>query len=440
MLFPPPPEVIDQLRACDPRSVQQGAWLVMFYSIVLSHISSVSPEDHSTKDKLCCNLWLALNDVRLLLEPSEANIQALVILASHVEEFTTPSLSWMLTSTACRMLQALGVTRRGLDEKTKERRRLVFWHLNLLDSGLAMIFGYSPTFHRAMSREIPLPSMKQLLACQPHLRPTTETGPHGKVPSTFGAHFFFQVMTLSRHLADIWHVLHEEGDPLISQKADDELEAWYRNAHQILSAAAMTEKPFLDADACRSVDLGLYMLDFNHSYLAILLCRHSNQTERMRRYCISMLNLLPHLVSDSEEVFNGIVWQILCCPFTPFLALFGEILSHSKNVDQQPPLDTRAVLDALNQLPPFLKAMGERNSLARKLESVAVVLVKHATSIVEETTQPTPADSGFDSGSQLGDVLDWQSLLELDSLPSDMLASWTADFFTADVNAVDWLV
>ena len=80
----------------------------MYYSIILSMVSSTTPEDVSTKEKLRCNLWLAMNDVRLFLEPSEPNIQALALLATHVEEFTSPSLCWMLIANACRMLQALG--------------------------------------------------------------------------------------------------------------------------------------------------------------------------------------------------------------------------------------------------------------------------------------------------------------------------------------------
>jgi hypothetical protein len=59
----------------------------MYYSIVLSIVSSTTPDDEDTKSRLRCNVWIALNDVRLLLEPSEANIQALVLLAVHVEEF-----------------------------------------------------------------------------------------------------------------------------------------------------------------------------------------------------------------------------------------------------------------------------------------------------------------------------------------------------------------
>ena len=175
----PPPEVLDQLRAARPQEVEDRAWLVMFYGIMLSTVSSTDPTDEPTKAKLRCNLWLALNDARLLLEPSEPNIQALIVLALDVEEFTKPTLCWMLVTNACRMLLALGVNQRRFDSETRKRRVMMFWHLNIVDIGLALIFSRPPTFHRGMVREIHLPTLDQLLPFQPHL---TSAG----APALFG--------------------------------------------------------------------------------------------------------------------------------------------------------------------------------------------------------------------------------------------------------------
>ena len=199
----------------------------MYYSIVLSMVSSNDPMNESTKAKLRCNLWLALNDVRLLLEPSEPNIQALILLACHVEDFTTPSLCWMLATNACRMLQALGVTNRSLDSRTRERRVRVFWHLNLLDKGLALIFGRPPTFHPAMTKEIPLPTLDQLLPFQPH----TSAGS----PGVFGAHFMHQKFSLSRIIGDIWKCLYDGDTPddRAIAVASADLESWYHEAQKV---------------------------------------------------------------------------------------------------------------------------------------------------------------------------------------------------------------
>jgi hypothetical protein len=72
------------------------------------------------------------------------------------------------------------------------------------------------------------------------------------------------------------------------------------------------------------------------------------------------------------------VWQLVCCPFTPFLVLFGEILAN-KGPKQE--ADWQA-LAAMQELPAFLRKMGVRNTLAAKLERIAVVIVRHAESVV----------------------------------------------------------
>lgn len=82
-----PREVMDHLRAAHPNQVREGAWLVMYYCVILNTVSSPP-----LKEKLRHNLCLALGDVGVLLEPSEANIQALVLVLSQASEVAGPSL------------------------------------------------------------------------------------------------------------------------------------------------------------------------------------------------------------------------------------------------------------------------------------------------------------------------------------------------------------
>lgn len=148
---------------------------------------------------------------------------------------------------------------------------------------------------------------------------------------------------------------------------------------QLLEAAITAEEALLDAKGIASVKLGLRTLEFNRHYLLVTLGRASSdmRAETMQS-AKEMLYLLRDLVSDSEEVYNGIVWQLVCCPFTPFLALFGEILAN-----KGPTQDTdRQALEAMKELPTFLKKTGLRNTLAAKLERIAVVIVQHAESVV----------------------------------------------------------
>lgn len=102
----------------------------------------------------------------------------------------------------------------------------------------------------------------------------------------------------------------------------------------------------------------------------------------MRTQCIDsskqMLRLLEYMVSDFEELYIGIVWQLLCGPFTPFLELFGEIVSNGKGGSEE----NQDALAAMEQLPVYLRKMSSRNSLAAKLERIAVVFVQHAKSVM----------------------------------------------------------
>lgn len=203
----------------------------MYYSIILSMISSTTPEDNTTKEKLKCNLWLAFNDAKILLEPSEPNIQALALLATHVEEFTSPSLCYMLIATACRMLQALGITSRSLPVETRQRRAMTFWYLNLVDKGLSVIFGRPPTFHRAMTKTIPTPTVLQLLPYEPHNKPPQQ-GAGARPGSLFGAHYVHQIMLLSHIIGDIWTCIYDTVplDQTAIDSTKNALETWYAPA------------------------------------------------------------------------------------------------------------------------------------------------------------------------------------------------------------------
>lgn len=94
-----------------------------------------------------------------------------------------------------------------------------------------------------------------------------------------------------------------------------------------------------------------------------------------------MLGMLEKMVSDSEEPYNGLVWQLVCSPFTPFLILFREILS--KTNDAASIAHKRKCVESMEHVPDFLTKMSLRNSLAAKLKGTAVVFVQHARSLLE---------------------------------------------------------
>ena len=227
LLTAAPPEILAHLAASRPHQVHDRAWLVMFYSVALSVVSSTSPSDESTKAKLRSNLWLAFNDVKLLLEPDVSSIQALVILACHVEEFMTPSLCWALTTKACTMLQAIGITHWRLDSPTRKRRIMLFWRLNIMDKALALVLCRPPTFHRELTTMIALPTLDQLLPSQPQR-------PSSGVPVLFNAHYTHQMYVLSRVMADVWHCLNGQNHDDV-HAIKENLESWHRQATKVVA-------------------------------------------------------------------------------------------------------------------------------------------------------------------------------------------------------------
>lgn len=230
LLSPAPPEVVRSLERSRPDEVQEKAWLVMYYCIILK-----TPDAVHLKDQLRQELWASLGNISVLMKPSDANIQAILMVIGLVPDLTDPSLCWMLSTTACRMLQALGVTHERINAQTREQRRLRFWQLNLVDKALAVIFGQSPIFPQGMGIEVGLPTLEQI-------RPSTQQRTSDGSKGYFASHLMYQKFLLSNIMADIWQCLyggieiqHVEVESTIAS-----LESWYEQAHKVcLNPAAL---------------------------------------------------------------------------------------------------------------------------------------------------------------------------------------------------------
>lgn len=128
------------------------------------------------------------------------------------------------------------------------------------------------------------------------------------------------------------------------------------------------------------MELGIKNQEFHYNYLTVLLIR-SKPT--LREECVSAsqraLFLLNDLVSDSNEVYNGIVWALLYCPFTPFFVLFGHVLSTRKISSNE------RSLEAMEKLSTFLARMRPRHPRAAKLQTIAAALVKYARAVLTKS-------------------------------------------------------
>jgi hypothetical protein len=85
------------------------------------------------------------------------------------------------------------------------------------------------------------------------------------------------------------------------------------------------------------------------------------------------------MAPESKEPYHPIIWQLVCCPFTPLLILFCEILSSGKRNSE----GNKEALAAMERLPSYLKDISSRNSFAASLEGNAKVFVRHARSVID---------------------------------------------------------
>ncbi|TKA80584.1 hypothetical protein B0A55_02902 [Friedmanniomyces simplex] len=384
LLTAAPADTVAHLASSRPDQVRERAWLVIYYGIILPFLPSTTAEPEKIRSRLRANLWLAFNDTRLLLEPSDPNIQALAFLACHVEPFTTPSLCWMLMSNACRMLRALTVNHKTADPETKERRLILFWHLNTLEKSMMLIFPWPGAFHRTMYNDIPLPTLNQILPWQPQVG-------SDKRSSLFGAHHMLQSFRLSRVMTDIWCAL-DENDARAEQAAKQALDMWYREATQVLEAASLAEMPFLDPLAARSLEFGLTYMRFQYYGALIVLTRgHAKTSKLCHETSLKMLRLLKDLNAGAEEPYIGVTWQMLYFPWAPFLVLFGQIMSSDQRARTMEKEKEQA-LEAMEQLPAYFRDMGLRYCEANKLERMAAATVQRARSVLYPEEAP-PANS-----------------------------------------------
>ncbi|EXM07504.1 hypothetical protein FOIG_02510 [Fusarium odoratissimum NRRL 54006] len=110
-----------------PETVSRKAWVVYINYMILTMLVD---NENAKAQKYRNNMKLALNDSRIFLEPHEVNLQALVMLAIHGEDYASPNSSWMLIGHACRQAEALGFPIASTaDYVTTQRRLSLFWLL-----------------------------------------------------------------------------------------------------------------------------------------------------------------------------------------------------------------------------------------------------------------------------------------------------------------------
>lgn len=217
--------------------------MLLFNWIVYTATAARDPPSTALRARLRWNTWLALEDAGLFLELCGANIQALVTLATHGEDFAIPNLSWILIGHACRLAQAIDihVPLAAADEQNRKRRLFLFWILFGVDKSVCLAFGRPPVLSADFYEHVPFPDITEFHEFSPHTRRHGRTSHQAEATSSFGAAFFSQTIAgskLTGRISDFLHSSRAQGHQLptyIEKRStlEAELSNWYAGTYKV---------------------------------------------------------------------------------------------------------------------------------------------------------------------------------------------------------------
>ncbi|WAO84911.1 Zn(2)-C6 fungal-type domain-containing protein [Fusarium falciforme] len=319
MFLTPSDEILCQVLF-EPETVSAKAWVV-YVNYMLLALTSGSGDHAGAVTAFRKNMRLALDDAKIFLEPSEVNIQTLILLALHGEDFALPNMSWMLTGQACQQAQVLrlhSVTNSDASSPGQQRRLCLFWALFMADKSCSLAFGRPVFLPTEWFQNVPLPHfeyLEQFHAHQSQAPPAT---------SAFGAYLFLQTVQFSKLIG---FILVPKGASSERDMLNSLLDSWYQQTHELLSQARDSETGTDNTTQCREMSLGLLSVQFRYLTACIILQGSRSGNEELRiAYARQAISLLPNMVSNWNQVYNPAVWELLYFPFTPFFVLFGSIM------------------------------------------------------------------------------------------------------------------
>ncbi|KAF5579608.1 transcriptional regulatory [Fusarium pseudocircinatum] len=239
-----------------PETVSKKAWVVYInYMIVtmLAHNEAVRAQKYRD------NMKLALNDSRIFLEPHEVNLQALIMLAIHGEDYATPNQSWMLVGHACRQAEALRLHAPSEpDYETRQRKLSLFWLLFAVDKSCALAFGRPCSLPSVTYSHVPLPDLRYLTRFKPRNDSPDADGRTKR--SVFGGQMFLARIELAQMIGvslDGSHV------PYLEDGLSERLGEWYTRTNKILSDTLQNERSFSSPNELREMELGISTIKFD---------------------------------------------------------------------------------------------------------------------------------------------------------------------------------
>ncbi|CZR64472.1 uncharacterized protein PAC_14370 [Phialocephala subalpina] len=383
--FSSPPEGLVPKIAFEPSAVKERGWLLLFNALVSTDLALREPPDLRLSRCLQWNIWMLIEDSSIFLEPSVVSIQALCLLASHGQEITTSSLCWTLMTHACQMVQTLAlhlpIPRTPPNSDVNRHRNCLFWGLFIVDKALALSVGRPPLLPAYLYKNVPLPDPQALALYRPHRQINGAVLPE-KDPTllNFGGFYIMRNLELAKLQGEVSDLMYGQGrnNTLKIGELKQELDKWMYG---------LIKSPYFEIKSRttpeeQEVQLGVNIQNFQYHHLVVYLTRGDKNNEQV---CLesarAAISLLEQLVSSSRQVFNGIIWQLLYQPFTPYFVLFSNIVSH--------PTSPTCFKDIqyLHQVVLYFLQMNKNHPSAAKLEKIADTFTRLAEAYVRHTTR-----------------------------------------------------
>ncbi|KAM0203348.1 hypothetical protein ACHAQD_010860 [Fusarium lateritium] len=292
-----------------PETVSRKGWVVYVNYMILAMLS----DDENTKaQNFRQNMKLALNDSSIFLEPHESHLQALILLAIHGEDYSSPSLSWMLVGHACRQAEALGLHAcTNVDYDTRQRRLSLFWLLFAVDKSCSLAFGRPCFLPSGAYSHVPLPDLGYLAKFEPRCD-IGGIGGSKRPPSMFGAHMFLARMELAKLTGD-GHALskcEETSETKVVLRT--RLVEWHARTNKTLREIHENERPSSSPNQLHEMSLGITTIKFEYLHTLMALTNGDPSSSNLRLEAArEAISLLPSMVSNWTSLFNGMIWYFI---------------------------------------------------------------------------------------------------------------------------------
>ncbi|KAK3384946.1 hypothetical protein B0H63DRAFT_174318 [Podospora didyma] len=320
------------------------AWVIFVSYLLLAAPDSTDPG--TLTNLLRWNTKLALNHASMYLVPCNINVQALMLLSFHGEDYASPNTSWILTSHACHQAEAVALYSPSteLNREAQQRQLSLFWGLFVLEKTCALAFGRPVFMPTAFYRNVPVPSFDHLAKFNFHLHNSSFESSETTY-SPFGAHLFLQNIKLAKLIGTILDVLASGGSLEERDRLRAKLDAWCQETTEILGSAQATERKLFGEKPNGEMSQLVATIKLRATHAMIILVKGLPQYDELRLSgSRQILQLLPQMVAGWHPFYNGVIWQILYYPFTPFFVLLSHVLRNPRGPDVH---DDLALLQSL---------------------------------------------------------------------------------------------